>query len=143
MASRRRNRHFRRCQLANKQSNVPTHRTCGYPLSITRIFFTLPFQGCTQVSPNETSTNVTSTNCAYNANDNEGCVVIDPSTASFGAGFASSGGGTFVTEFATTGIRYANPLVTFGLGDVLIPHPPLSIWFFPVGSTVDSDCRSS
>ncbi|KAH0832135.1 glycoside hydrolase family 16 protein [Lanmaoa asiatica] len=61
--------------------------------------------GCTQVSPNETSTLVTSTNCAYNANGNQGCIVMDPSSASFGAGFANSNGGAFVTEYATTGIR--------------------------------------
>jgi len=66
--------------------------------------------GCTQVSPNETSTLITSTNCSYVANENQGCIVMDPSTASFGAGFANVSGGTFVTEFATTGI---------------------SIWFFP------------
>jgi hypothetical protein len=65
-------------------------------------------QGCTQVSPNETSTLITSTNCSYVANENQGCIVMDPSTASFGAGFANVSGGTFVTEFATTGIRYAN-----------------------------------
>lgn len=61
-----------------------------------------------QVSPNETSTLVTSTNCSYLANENQGCIVMDPSSSSFGAGFANSGGGAFVTEFATTGIRYAN-----------------------------------
>ncbi|KIK98984.1 glycoside hydrolase family 16 protein [Paxillus rubicundulus Ve08.2h10] len=60
--------------------------------------------GCTQVSPNETSTLVTSTNCAYDANSNQGCIVQDPSTTSFGAGFAGPGGGAYVTEFATTGI---------------------------------------
>ncbi|KAF8133894.1 glycoside hydrolase family 16 protein [Boletus edulis] len=65
--------------------------------------------GCTQVSPNETSTMVTSTNCSYALND-QGCIVVDPSSASFGAGFASASGGAFVTEFATTGI---------------------SIWYFP------------
>ncbi|KAF9221534.1 hypothetical protein BS17DRAFT_711086 [Gyrodon lividus] len=60
--------------------------------------------GCTQVSPNETSTIVTSTDCAYDANSNQGCIVQDPSTASFGSGFDSVGGGAFVTEFATSGI---------------------------------------
>ncbi|KAI9573503.1 glycoside hydrolase family 16 protein [Boletus coccyginus] len=66
--------------------------------------------GCTQVSPNETSTLVTSTNCSYVANENQGCIVMDPSSASFGAGFANASGGAFVTELATTGI---------------------SVWFFP------------
>ncbi|KIJ62671.1 glycoside hydrolase family 16 protein [Hydnomerulius pinastri MD-312] len=66
--------------------------------------------GCTQVSPNETSTLVTSTDCSYDANENQGCIVTDPSTASFGSGFSTAGGGAFVTEFATSGI---------------------SVWFFP------------
>ncbi|KAH7885188.1 glycoside hydrolase family 16 protein [Phlebopus sp. FC_14] len=69
--------------------------------------------GCTQVSPNETSALVNSTDCSYQANNNQGCIVTDPSTASFGAGFAGAGGGAFVTEFATSGI---------------------SIWFFPRSS---------
>lgn len=66
--------------------------------------------GCTAVSQNQTSTLVASTNCSYAANSDQGCIVTDPSTASYGAGFASSGGGAFVTEMASTGI---------------------SIWFFP------------
>ncbi|KAG1751097.1 glycoside hydrolase family 16 protein [Suillus lakei] len=44
------------------------------------------------------------TNCSYAANEDQGCIVTDPSTASYGAGFASSGGGAFVTEMASTGI---------------------------------------
>ncbi|KAF9241083.1 glycoside hydrolase family 16 protein [Melanogaster broomeanus] len=74
--------------------------------------------GCTQVSPNETSTLVTSTDCSYDANSNQGCIVMDPSTSSFGSGFASTGGGAFVTEFATTGISQVTSI-------------PISIWFFP------------
>ncbi|KAK0201545.1 glycoside hydrolase family 16 protein [Desarmillaria ectypa] len=60
--------------------------------------------GCTQVAPVQSSTLINSTDCNYNANSNSGCVVTDPSTASYGARFASSGGGVFVTEFAETGI---------------------------------------
>lgn len=76
-------------------------------ISARMLFHTSHPQGCTQVSPNETSTLVTSTNCSYVANENQGCIVMDPSTGSFGAGFANTDGGAFVTEFATTGIRYA------------------------------------
>lgn len=60
--------------------------------------------GCTQVSPNQTSTIVNSTDCSFEANSNQGCVVVDPSTASYGAGFAGAGGGVFVTEFAEVGV---------------------------------------
>jgi len=60
--------------------------------------------GCTQVSPAESSTIVNSTDCSYELNGNQGCIVTDPSTASYGAGFAAAGGGVFVTEYASTGI---------------------------------------
>ncbi|KAG0704860.1 glycoside hydrolase family 16 protein [Suillus ampliporus] len=83
--------------------------------------------GCMAVSQNQTSTLVASTNCSYASNEDQGCIVTDPSTSSYGAGFASSGGGAFVTEMASTGIN---------------------IWFFPRsqiptslsgnGSTIDT-----
>jgi len=56
---------------------------------------------------------VNSTDCAFSSNDNEGCVVTDPRTTSYGAGFANAGGGVFVTEFAKAGV---------------------AIWFFPRAS---------
>jgi len=66
--------------------------------------------GCTQQNPTETSNLVNSTNCSYQVNSNQGCVVTVPSTQSYGAGFAQAGGGVYVTAFLSTGI---------------------SIWFFP------------
>ncbi|KAH7913963.1 glycoside hydrolase family 16 protein [Hygrophoropsis aurantiaca] len=80
--------------------------------------------GCTQVSPNETSTLVNSTDCSYDANSNQGCIVTDPSTSSYGEGFANTEGGAFVTEFATSGI---------------------SVWFFPrsqIPSSLSSNASS-
>jgi len=80
--------------------------------------------GCSQVSPVQSSTLVNSTDCSFQANSNQGCVVTNPTTQSYGAAFASAGGGVFVTEFATTGI---------------------SIWFFPrsqVPSSVSSNASS-
>lgn len=67
--------------------------------------------GCTQQSPVQSSTLVNSTDCSFAANSNQGCVVTTPSTASYGPGFASAGGGIFITEYAESGI---------------------SIWFFSV-----------
>jgi len=61
--------------------------------------------GCTQVSPNQTSTIVNSTDCSFEANNNQGCIVTNPSELSYGAGFANAGGGQFVTELAEDGIR--------------------------------------
>ncbi|KAJ7081610.1 glycoside hydrolase family 16 protein [Mycena belliarum] len=73
--------------------------------------------GCTQASPLQTSTVVNSTNCAFNANSNAGCSVMDPRDSSYGAKFATAQGGVFVTEFAASGI---------------------SVWFFPRSSIPSS-----
>ncbi|KAK7464802.1 hypothetical protein VKT23_006008 [Stygiomarasmius scandens] len=61
-------------------------------------------EGCTQVDPFQSSMLINSTDCNYLANDNEGCIVTNPTTKSYGADFASAGGGVFVTEFAEDGI---------------------------------------
>ncbi|KAI0088601.1 concanavalin A-like lectin/glucanase domain-containing protein [Irpex rosettiformis] len=67
--------------------------------------------GCTLSNSSvQTSTLINSTDCSILANNNEGCIVTNPNTTSYGPAFASSGGGIFVTEFAAKGI---------------------SIWFFP------------
>lgn len=61
--------------------------------------------GCTQNSSTESSsTLVNSTDCSYLTNSNQGCIVTNPSTESYGAGFAKANGGLFVTEYAETGI---------------------------------------
>lgn len=45
------------------------------------------------------------TNCSTSYNSNEGCSVLDNSTASYGAAFASAGGGVFVAEYAEEWIK--------------------------------------
>jgi len=52
----------------------------------------------------QTSTLINSTDCDINANSNEGCIITNPTTKSYGADFANAGGGVWVTEFAATGI---------------------------------------
>lgn len=69
--------------------------------------------GCKQVSQVQSSTLINSTDCSYLTNSNEGCITTNPSTASYGAGFAQAGGGMFVTEFAETGISYVDRLLSF------------------------------
>ena len=51
-----------------------------------------------------TSTIVNSTDCNFQLNGNQGCVVTDPRPSSYGEAFAQGGGGLYVTEFAETGI---------------------------------------
>ncbi|KAF9454127.1 glycoside hydrolase family 16 protein [Macrolepiota fuliginosa MF-IS2] len=82
---------------------------------------TLP--GCKQVSPNQSAntTFIPNADCSFQTNMNEGCNVLDPNTASYGAAFSQAGGGVWITEFAETGI---------------------SIWFMPranVPSAVSSN----
>ncbi|TFY77831.1 hypothetical protein EWM64_g6179 [Hericium alpestre] len=60
--------------------------------------------GCTVSNPVQSSTLQNSTDCSFQANNNEGCVVTNPSTNSYGAPFASAGGGMWVTEFAEKGV---------------------------------------
>jgi len=80
--------------------------------------------GCTQEDPTQTSTLINSTDCSFEANENAGCSVTDPSSSSYGAGFASAEGGVFVTEYAnaSTGI---------------------SVWFFNRSSVPDSISSNS
>ncbi|KAI0035226.1 concanavalin A-like lectin/glucanase domain-containing protein [Vararia minispora EC-137] len=61
--------------------------------------------GCTITGAVQTSTLVNSTDCSYDDNANEGCVVTVTSTNSYGAGFAAAGGGVYVTEFSEVGIN--------------------------------------
>jgi hypothetical protein len=69
--------------------------------------------GCTVVDAVQTSTLVVSTDCSFKANQNEGCATQNPDPKSYGAAFAASGGGVFVTEFAETGIScvVSNPTI--------------------------------
>ncbi|EKM75285.1 hypothetical protein AGABI1DRAFT_46698 [Agaricus bisporus var. burnettii JB137-S8] len=79
--------------------------------------------GCKQVNPNQSvdSSFIPNTDCSYLTNNNQGCIVNDPDVQSYGAEFASAGGGVWVTEYAESGI---------------------SIWFMPrekVASVISSN----
>ncbi|KAF5382697.1 hypothetical protein D9615_003072 [Tricholomella constricta] len=88
--------------------NLMTHNQMG--------LHTLP--GCTVVNPSQaSSSSQQSTDCSHLSNNNQGCIVSDGNTASYGQAFAAAGGGVFVTEFAASGI---------------------SIWFFPRASVPNS-----
>jgi hypothetical protein len=66
---------------------------------------------------------VNDTSCFYTANDNSGCGITDSLATSYGAAFASAGGGVFVTELSETGIsiwffaRSAVPSAVSSAGD--------------------------
>ncbi|KAF9051587.1 hypothetical protein BJ165DRAFT_899491 [Panaeolus papilionaceus] len=60
--------------------------------------------GCTQVGQQQSSSQVLSTDCSADSNNNMGCVTTDPNPAAYGAPFAQAGGGIFITELAATGV---------------------------------------
>ncbi|KAJ8076790.1 hypothetical protein AAF712_000405 [Marasmius tenuissimus] len=60
--------------------------------------------GCNQVNPVQSSTQISSTNCSNLANQNQGCITMDPDPKSYGQGFADADGGVFVTEMAKSGV---------------------------------------
>ena len=45
------------------------------------------------------------TDCGSSPNNNAGCGVVDANAESYGKPFADSGGGVWVTQFDTSGIR--------------------------------------
>lgn len=57
-------------------------------------------EGANQIAASKTE----STDCSHDTNNNQGCIVVDSDTASYGEAFGKAGGGVFVTEFAQTGI---------------------------------------
>jgi len=59
---------------------------------------------CTAQSVNQLG-NTTATTCGTTATDTTGCTVNSASDVSYGVGFANAGGGVYVCEFASDGIR--------------------------------------
>lgn len=49
--------------------------------------------------------NTTATECGTSEGDRGGCTVLSSTEASYGSGFAAAGGGVYVAEFASEGIR--------------------------------------
>lgn len=66
------------------------------------------FSGCnlTRSSSSAPYTgSVNSTDCYVEDDDNNGCVVVDGNSTSYGEAFAKAGGGVWVTELASEGIK--------------------------------------
>jgi len=72
---------------------------------------------CVAQSTNQLG-NTTATTCGTTATDTTGCTVNSASDASYGAGFAAGGGGVYVCEFASDGIR----IWFFAVCPFLLPH---------------------
>ncbi|KIJ54481.1 glycoside hydrolase family 16 protein [Sphaerobolus stellatus SS14] len=65
---------------------------------------TLPGCKLDTTSKNNFTGLANSTDCSFEFNSNQGCVIQNVNKTGYGAGFAQAGGGMFVTEFATTGV---------------------------------------
>jgi hypothetical protein len=85
---------------------------------------------CVAQSTNQLG-NTTATTCGTTATDTTGCTVNSASDVSYGAGFAAGGGGVYVCEFASDGIRiwfFAVCPLSFFPSHVPLPLPLLLIF---------------
>jgi hypothetical protein len=60
---------------------------------------------CTATPGGTTSGSLTQSNCQVGVNGDSGCIFKDNNTNSYGEAFATAGGGVYVAELATEGIR--------------------------------------
>lgn len=92
--------------------------------------------GCSISSSTSFTGTANGTDCTYTANDNSGCGVTDSDTVSYGPEFAAAGGGVFITEFASTGIKCVSYLPSTLLARqtraflLTTTLPCVSIWFY-------------
>ncbi|KAL8279304.1 hypothetical protein RQP46_008341 [Phenoliferia psychrophenolica] len=89
----------------NADSRMLFSAATGVNLQTTNQYALHTESGCeaTGTSANELG-NLTYADCSSTANDNSGCTVLEPNTASYGEAFAAAGGGVYATELASTGI---------------------------------------
>lgn len=74
--------------------------------------------------------NTTATTCGTTTTDTTGCTVNSASDVSYGAGFAAGGGGVYICEFASDGIRIWFFAVSPFL--LLLPHCLFHIFDFSI-----------
>lgn len=81
--------------------------------------------------------------CFNQTNGNEGCLIQDNSTASYGAGFASAGGGVYATLWDDMGIRIWFFPRSGIPGDVNSGSPDPSGWGTPSAFYPQTSCDTS
>lgn len=103
--------------------------------------------GCTHPAASASSTIETGTliapDCFNQTNGNEGCLVEDPSTNSYGAGFAASGGGVFATLWDDTGIKIWSFNRSSIPTDLATASPNPDGWPTPTAAYPSSSCDTT
>ena len=74
-------------------------------------------QGCTMPQGLSQTGSAQGRDCAFSPGNNAGCAVIDANTKSYGKSFADSGGGVWVTQFGSSGIKIWFVPVSDGIGE--------------------------
>merc|ERR1712093_107670 len=100
--------------------------------------------GCTQSNntafPYDQASNVVSTNCDYKVNGNQGCQFRENSTASYGAEFATNGGGVFASLWDGNGIQtWFFPRASIP-ADIAAGTPDPSTWGTPSAAWPSTTC---
>ncbi|CAE6513023.1 unnamed protein product [Rhizoctonia solani] len=102
-------------------------------------------QGCTLASGTQVTGTIVSNDCFNGTNGNQGCIVKGASEATYGAGFASAGGGVYALEWSSegNGIRVWFFQRSSIPSDMASASPNPNNWGTPTAAWPESSCNSS
>ncbi|CAE6535199.1 unnamed protein product [Rhizoctonia solani] len=102
-------------------------------------------QGCTLASGTQVTGTIVSNDCFNGTNGNQGCIVQGASESTYGAGFATAGGGVYALEWSSegNGIRVWFFQRSSIPSDMASASPNPSNWGTPTAAWPESSCNSS